>query len=326
MSKSSKISINKAFCIELNRDVSVKELEAELQSLKPLSNPHFYCSTDACKNKKIQISVIGYEQRRRGFDCDMPVHFRTFPKQYHIDGCQWSSKPKQPNDDTLNQEAPIGITHRPHNPKINSTINYFFLNLDDEPSEHNDNQQCTNGIIDNVQVSQQPSTNSTNQRTTTHSFDRLVDEFLGLEEQGNLNMPLVIKGLGSATYYDFFKPHQRITHNFEKFILFGSLTRYCKQNDDSFYLYFFDKFNNKKIDLYINFNDYEDDRKKEQLLKTLTEMETDQVKFYRAFFIATDRVVTTRHYNKQGRQVIEERYHYKIPNLNYLQLIRVDQT
>lgn len=113
-----KISINEAYCITLGRVVSVKEMESFAQSSSPLRSPSFYCSTPDCRNKKIQISLVGYEQRIYGEKSDVPIHFRTYPYQEHLESCQWHplnyEKAMSGETEELNPQA---TTHNPREPK-----------------------------------------------------------------------------------------------------------------------------------------------------------------------------------------------------------------
>lgn len=210
------------------------------------------------------------------------------------------------------------------NPKKNETINYFDLELTPLSNMAVSQSESVSdvGHHGRLQDSRYPSAH--NQRTGTNSFDRLIDEYIQLVQDDLLHSPLSVKGLGTKTYKEFFRPHQTISYNIERFILFGNLARFTKVygNGSSICLYFFDVINEKKGVLYINFENYDDIRRKDTFIKAITELKGEQIKFFQAFFIATDRIEKTYQVMKNGELVNMTKYEYVIPNLNYLRIIK----
>lgn len=250
--KATRTAIQRAWCVELGREVTITEARREYLSLE--KRPHgftFYCNDPACRNVKPRILVSGVNYRKAAEETEVfrIAHFRAHNRHPHQENCSWLTGEVDEADDVestdITREARAKRTDliTVFDPRIESTC------TTQKPYHVPGSSQKIDGV-QGVWHGYGKSSEKIGE-TVTSDLDRLVDSYL--EAKATLptnefrNLKLRIVGQGEIGYREYF---QWIGVTDGHGITYGGATLH-KRYMEGFRLRFFDQRENEPVFLYI---------------------------------------------------------------------------
>ena len=254
--KTIRATIQRAWCVELGREVSITEARREYLSLE--NQPEgftFYCHDPACRaaTPRILVSGVNYRQPAEESAKYRKAHFRAHAKHPHGGACAWITGEVEVVQTNENSEA---TTTKSAKRKPTDLVTVFDPRLHSATSGTNTHGMDSLTTLINEQNhaaahSNGSSVSDAHGEIRTCDLDALVDSYLEARsilpvEQFN-ELKLKIVGHGEIRYRDYF---QWIGTTDGSGVIYGGI-RDSKDYKEGFCLYFYDGINNQQVQLYI---------------------------------------------------------------------------
>ena len=309
--------IQRAWCVELNREVTITEARREYLNLEaPPSAFTFYCHDMACRNLPNKVAITGANYRHPAEEKTKYVtaYFKSKNGHAHHTTCEWITG-KNTNDGTSSEES---VPTRKS--KVKQTD---FVEIFDPPLRHAKTKiHKASPYRSGFELPNLEFTSSTSQskgtsepgKVRTSDFEMLIQSYM--EAKSNLSrdefraLPLSITGKGEIGYAKFFRwigtsksfEFQGVVHGGAKF---------DRRYGAGFRLKFFDFVGGDPVYLYISANQVQNFKYARYLMNSVLEVENSGgLKYFRVFFMGEMAYSPT----KKCWDVI-------VPNLNYLSMI-----
>lgn len=252
-------TITRAFCVELQRELSITAARREYFSLEPPRQRfEFLCSNEACRALGAKITGVRYDVKPQDHPTFVAAHFRANPKSEHDPGCEWI--------DTDADEAPAPANEtegearlRKARRKLDDYIDVFdpVIRTPDKDKE----KPKTPAVEDRarpepaaVVIENAVSTTPIRSETRTGNLERLVDAYrqakaqLAAEDFNQLK--LRVPGQGELTLRSYFRhiKYAQLGDNARVVYGGGLVERYGA----GFKFKFFDRLNSKLVTLYVS--------------------------------------------------------------------------
>lgn len=237
--------IRSAYCVDLNRTVSVGEARMAYFSMDPRPKKfHYLCSHPACQAKGVRIVGANVHKLAKDERYYATPYFRTHPGDLHVAGCPWLG-----DEEPVKQregESETDFLQRQARAKLTDFIGLF---------DPGDNEQGEGGEVSSVAqggnlaggLSQAHVGASRGSRQPGHSqtklLDRLVDTFeesrhlLTREERARLTIQ--VKGEGTVPLLSYFWHIARCYPGLRNRVIYGGA--HLKSYREGFRLTFIDK-------------------------------------------------------------------------------------
>ncbi|MFA9500500.1 hypothetical protein ACERCG_08765 [Mannheimia sp. E30BD] len=313
------MSIYEAYCIQLNRVVSITEARTEFLNLYPCKRFQFLCSTESCRIKGVKITGVNYDHFPD--EIKQSPHFKYLSKNNiaHSADCQWNQTKIEPIAGESDEEYNL----RKVRSKLHDFIDEFQLPEDDIglQSEVTNSLSTTSQSKINKIISNQH--NQAKRRyIKTNQLIRLVEAYLdakkNLSEKEFLNLPLKVANSNIRYLYQYFRRTEKAIQRKQKCVciaeveytetdkwLYFKLQKPFKENENSpeipIYLGI------KKIDL--------ENYHYRRVLYAHIESNKYKNKYFKIYFIPQEKDFNIKKMkNKDGKEI--ELYFFEINNLN----------
>ena len=253
-------TITRAFCVELQRELSITAARREYFSLEPPRQRfEFLCSNEACRALGAKITGVRYDVKPQDNPTFVAAHFRANPHYEHDPGCEWV-------DSDADEQAPAPANEtegearlRKARRKLDDYIDVF------DPTNRTPNKDKENPRTPDVEGKARPeqmptvaerATSATPIRseTRTSNLERLVDAYRQakaqlIPEDFNL-LKLRVPGQGELTLRSYFRHIKYAQLGDNARIIYGGglVERYGQ----GFKFKFFDRLNSKLVTLYVS--------------------------------------------------------------------------
>ncbi|WP_268799795.1 ATPase [Pseudomonas huanghezhanensis] len=283
-------SITRAFCVELQTELSVVAARREYFSMEaPRARFHFLCSTEACRERGVKITGVRYNVRPQENPTFVAAHFRANPNYEHEAGCEWVDENAVEAPPTAD-ESPHDSALRKARRKLDDYIDVFDPSIKvkakSEPAPILVEPARTNAPQQTPDVSEAPRVSKPGE-TRTNNFERLVDSFRQAQatltkEEFNL-LTLRVPGEGETTLRAYFRHIRFAQPGDERRVLYGGglVERYGA----GFKFKFFDRLQGKLVTLYVSPAQMQAYRSSRYISELLSH--ADEVRFFTVFALGT---------------------------------------
>lgn len=211
---SKKIRITQAYCLQLDRTVSIDEARLEYLSQEPPQQKYqFFCSSPDCLAQHIRVIGVNYRRSAEESAKYKTPHFREHDK--HLPQCEWVISTEQEYfDGRLEDETEQQAQQREIRQKLSDLIDRFDPRLKKDKSSTNHSLEYTDKLT-NSEPSPTTSAKAGNTRSfsinkhSTSLLSRLVETWR--EAKRNLShdefqqLELDVIGTGTLHLCDYFR-------------------------------------------------------------------------------------------------------------------------
>ncbi|MDA8149932.1 MAG: hypothetical protein M0041_02160 [Nitrospiraceae bacterium] len=254
------IRITRAYCVELDRTITISEARREFLSLDPpIGKFNFLCSDEKCRAKGTRVTGVNYRESAREAIKFVTAHFRL--QDEHQSDCEWvlPSVESEYIDDLLPGEKQDIAHARRTRKKLTDFIDIFDPRVDDQ-------QQKAERSLKNAQSPDQGELEKNSIRaenseisdeaslTKTNDLERLVETYLEakslLSYEDCRRLELRIVNSGKIRLTDYFWRLSHATLDTRNRVLYGG-ANLVKRYGLGFRFNFYDKINGCPVNLYI---------------------------------------------------------------------------
>jgi hypothetical protein len=281
--------ITKAYCVDLQRVVTITEARQEYFSQEPKKDLHFLCSTEDCRKlgpKKTGVKVTGVNYRvppQEDANRQNP-HFRANPVDVHDPSCEWVREEEA--DSVVLDASQLSIANRAKR-KLDDHVDVFDPEtgghdaVEDDEAIHDELSSARSDVVtpsaSTRKFGAQP------RKLRSNSLERLVQYYRSaraeLSEEEFEALTIQVKGMKEMPLYAYFRSIEKVKLGENDRVIHGG-ARY-KKFGMGFRFSFYDKFENKPISLYISPEQMRKYRYRgywEELFKS-----SEQVRYYRVY-------------------------------------------
>lgn len=273
------IRITRAYCVELERTITVNEARREFLSLDPpIDRFNFLCSDEKCRVKGTRVIGVNYRESAREDTKFVTAHFRL--QDEHQADCEWVRLPAESeNIEGLLPGETQSIAHmRKTRKKLTDFIDIFDPRVDapfTKPEKSVGNDQSSDQSVsakDSIRA-QKSETSGEVGLTKTNDLERLVETYLeaksilSIEECRQLELRIVSDG--KIRLMDYFCHLSHAKMNSENRVFYGGAK--LKRYGLGFRFDFFDKIDGDSVSLYVPANMMETYRHKRYIETILSQ-------------------------------------------------------
>lgn len=284
-------SITRAFCVELQQELSIVAARREYFSQEPpRARFNFLCSTEACRAQGVKITGVRYDVRPQENPTFVAAHFRANPNYEHHADCEWVDESEADADNPSASETLAETTLRKVKRKLDDYIDVF----DPAPKERAKSDASTaksDEAPDHQPIASTPAPDAVNSKepreTRTHNLERLVDSFRQAQAQLTKEefalLTLRIPGQGEVSLRAYFRHIKFAQVGDERRVLYGGglVERY----GTGFKFKFFDRLQGRLATLYISPAQMQAYRSSRYISELLSHAE--EVRFFTVFALGT---------------------------------------
>lgn len=254
------IKITRAYCVELDRLITIHEARRAFLSLEPpVDKFNFLCSDEKCRAKGTRIIGVNYKESARESIKFVTAHFRL--QDEHQSDCEWvlPSVEMEYIDDLLPGETQDIAQARRTRKKLTDFIDIFDPRVDDQrqkPDRSFKNAETPEqGDLEKNSIRAQNSGASNEASLTqTNDLERLVETYLEakslLNNEDFRRLELRIVNSGKIRLTDYFCRLSHATLDTRSRVLYGG-ANLVKRYGLGFRFNFYDKINGDPVNLYI---------------------------------------------------------------------------
>jgi hypothetical protein len=283
-------SITRAFCVELQAELSIVAARREYFSQEPpRTRFSFLCSTEACRERGVKITGVRYDVKPQENPTFVAAHFRANPNYEHTAECEWV------DEDAIEDAEVAGETEnqsalRKAKRKLDDYIDVFDPSIKEKAKPG-----PSPAIPDKVRTVEPqtvpPTPDALKQakysETRTNNFERLVDSFRQAQAQLSKEefslLTLRVPGQGETTLRAYFRHIKFAQPGDERRVLYGGglVERYGA----GFKFKFFDRLQGKLATLYVPPAQMQAYRSARYISELLSH--ADEVRFFTVFALGT---------------------------------------
>lgn len=283
-------SITRAFCVELQAELSIVAARREYFSQEPpRTRFSFLCSTEACRERGVKITGVRYDVKPQENPTFVAAHFRANPNYEHTAECEWVDEDAV-EDVVVADETEDQSTLRKAKRKLDDYIDVF-----DPSIKEKTRAEPASALSDALRKTdpQPPSPAPDTPRqpkpseTRTNNFERLVDSFRQAQAQLTKEefslLTLRVPGQGETTLRAYFRHIKFAQPGDERRVLYGGglVERYGA----GFKFKFFDRLQGKLATLYVSPAQMQAYRSARYISELLSHAE--EVRFFTVFALGT---------------------------------------
>lgn len=284
-------SITRAFCVELQQELSIVAARREYFSQEPpRARFNFLCSSEPCRAQGVKITGVRYDVKPQEHPTFVAAHFRANPNYEHHADCEWVDEADVAEDKPDLEEDESQTALRKVKRKLDDYIDVFDPALKDrtrsasatdklEPSP--DERPATVAAASKTSNNKQPT------ETRTNNLERLVDSFrqaqATLSKEEFALLTLRVPGQGEITLRSYFRHIKFAQLGDERRVLYGGglVERY----GTGFKFKFFDRLQGKLVTLYVSPAQMQAYRSSRYISELLSH--ADEVRFFTVFALGT---------------------------------------
>jgi hypothetical protein len=284
-------TITRAFCVELQQELSIVAARREYFSQEPpRARFSFLCSSETCRAMGVKITGVRYDVKPQENPTFVAAHFRANPNYEHDAGCEWVDETDTSEDSPSAAETEAESTLRKAKRKLDDYIDVFDPALKEsaktDPAPHtapDAAEMSHEASPDLLKASPDAPKNKLPTQTRTNNLERLVDSFRQAQAQLSKDefalLTLRVPGQGDMSLRAYFRHIKFAQLGDERRVLYGGglVERY----GTGFKFTFFDRLQGKRVTLYVSpaqMQAYPSSRYISELLS-----HADEVRFFTVF-------------------------------------------
>ncbi|RMR55384.1 hypothetical protein ALP83_01548 [Pseudomonas syringae pv. actinidiae] len=285
--------ITRAFCVELQQELSIAAARREYFSQEPPRKRfEFLCSNEACRAMGAKVTGVRYDVKPQDNPTFVAAHFRANPHYDHHPGCEWVDESAEEKPDVHVEETDAQTRLRQAKRKLDDYIDIFDPTLKAPAKEKSGEEKAGAGNLQPV-VSQ-PLTEPASPKaaryseTRTNNLERLVDSYRQAKAELSLDdfklLKLRIPGQGEVSLRGYFRHIKYAQTGDNGRVLFGGgliEQRYGL----GFKFRFFDRIDGKLVTLYVSPAQMQAYRSSRYISELLSH--ADDVKFFTVYALGT---------------------------------------
>lgn len=284
-------SITRAFCVELQQELSIVAARREYFSQEPpRARFSFLCSSEACRALRVKITGVRYDVKPQENPTFVAAHFRANPNyEHHID-CEWVDEAEAVEDAPDIEESAAETALRKAKRKLDDYIDVFDPALKERTKSESaavKPDALAEAKPANVTPASDTARSKQPAQTRTNNLERLVDSFR--QAQAHLSkeefalLTLKIPGQGEVTLRSYFRHIKFAQLGDERRVLYGGglVERY----GTGFRFKFFDRLQGKLVTLYVSPAQMQAYRSSRYISELLSH--ADEVRFFTVFALGT---------------------------------------
>jgi hypothetical protein len=253
-------SISRAFCVELQEELSIAAARREYFSQEePRQRFEFLCSSEPCRKRGAKITGVRYDVKPQDNPTFVSAHFRANPHYDHHPDCEWIEEQAEdtPHPTDVGEEEPQARLRKAKR-KLDDYIDIFDPAIkppartktkDDTPPT------ITAQITDDRLPAERPQTKPARQsETRTNNLERLVDSYRQAKAQLSADdfklLTIKIPGQGELALRSYFRHIKYAKLGDNSRVLYGGglVERYGL----GFKFKFFDRLEGNRVTLYVS--------------------------------------------------------------------------
>ncbi|SEJ32272.1 ATPase [Pseudomonas sp. NFR16] len=284
-------TITRAFCVELQQEVSIVAARREFFSQEPpRARFSFLCSSEACRALGVKITGVRYDVKPQEHPTFVAAHFRANPNYEHHADCEWVDDAQSPDDQPDPAETEAQSALRKVKRKLDDYIDVFDPALKESakaaPVPIKSDTPVSEPLTPSAVASDAPRTTKTTP-TRTNNLERLVDSFRQAQAQLSKEefalLTLRVPGQGEVSLRSYFRHIKFAQPGEERRVLYGGglVERY----GTGFKFKFFDRLQGKLVTLYVSPAQMQAYRSSRYISELLSH--ADEVRFFTVFALGT---------------------------------------
>ncbi|EPC00599.1 hypothetical protein L861_06575 [Litchfieldella anticariensis FP35 = DSM 16096] len=220
-------TITHAYCIDLDRIVTIDEARFEYLSLPSPRPPRFryLCEYPACQEKQVRVAAVNDDKPIEESNVFKAPHFRRWQQEPHAAGCPWMEDEASPVQEE--GESDNDFQRRLARAKLTDFIDRFDPPVPgyDDPTSSTNGDQNTVGAPPKPPHQDRPQASSRPGKHRTSVLDRLVNTYI---ESGKLlsweerqRLELQVGGIGTIRLVDYFQSLKRCSLQTRDRVMYG---------------------------------------------------------------------------------------------------------
>lgn len=315
------MSIQEAYCIQLERVVSITEARTEFLDRSPCKRFQFLCSTESCRQRGVKIIGVNYDHFPDEIKQSPHFKYRSDNNQSHSPDCQWI----QSVTEKLAGESDEEYKVRKARSRLHDYIDEF--QLPEDKSE----------LQDKITKSSQSTSQSTTSRTTSTSTQsnqqqkqyvktsqlmRLVETYLDakktLSDDDFISLPLKVADSNVKYLYQYFRRTENAIRDKRKCVCIGEVELF--ESEDWLYFKLRKPYQESEttppIPIYLGIKKTTLEKYRyRRMLRSHIDSNTYNRKYFKVYFIPQETDFNTKKVkNKEGKKI--DIYFFKIEDLN----------
>lgn len=283
-------TITRAFCVELQEELSIVAARREYFSQEPpRARFSFLCSSEPCRALGVKVTGVRYDVKPQEHPTFVAAHYRANPNYEHHADCEWVDEAIETTvaqADETEAESELRKVKR----KLDDYIDVFDPTINDRvkpapPKGKPDNVAPEKA--DDIAVPADTLKTRQDKQNRTSNLERLVDSFrqaqASLSKEELALLTLRIPGQGEVALRAYFRHIKFAQLNDERRVLYGGglVERY----GTGFKFKFFDRLQGKLVTLYVSPAQMLAYRSSRYLSELLSH--ADEVRFFTVFALGT---------------------------------------
>jgi len=284
-------SITRAFCVELQQELSIVAARREYFSQEPpRTRFSFLCSSEACRAQAVKITGVRYDVKPQENPTFVAAHFRANPNYEHHADCEWVDETDAAEEKPAADETEAQTLLRKVKRKLDDYIDVFDPvpkeRVKSEPSADKPDKVRDEKPAHVAPASDTPKGKQTTENRT-NNLERLVDSFRQAQAQLSKEefalLTLRIPGQGEVSLRSYFRHIKYAQPGDDKRVLYGGglVERY----GTGFKFKFFDRLQGKRVTLYVSPAQMQAYRSSRYISELLSH--ADEVRFFTLFALGT---------------------------------------
>jgi hypothetical protein len=282
-------SITRAFCVELQQELSIVAARREYFSQEPpRARFSFLCSSEACRAQGVKVTGVRYDVKPQENPAFVAAHFRANPNYAHHADCEWVDETvegKPPADET-EAESALRKARRKLDDYIDVFDPTFKERTKQTPAADKPDTPPAAKPAETTPASV-PSKGNQPKETRTNNLERLVDSFrqaqAELTKEEFALLTLRVPGQGELTLRSYFRHIKYAQVADERRVLYGG--GLVERFGTGFRFRFFDRLQGKRVTLYVSPAQMQAYRSSRYISELLSH--ADEVKFFTLFALGT---------------------------------------
>lgn len=252
--------ITRAYCVELEKEMSIIAARREYLSLEPpRARFTFLCTNEECRLLDAKVTGVNYDVKPQETTILQAAHFRANPKDEHCPNCEWidhgssgdqdRSRPGETEEESIARKAKR---------KLDDYIDIFDPSLKEKkpkgerPGKGGDEIDGDGQGIGALRASSEPN-DKLRGPTKTTDLERLVESYRNAKSELSKEefdvLTLQVSGYGVIPLHSYFRHITAATIGENGCILFGGGT--IRRYGAGFSFNFYDPIGDKRVSLYV---------------------------------------------------------------------------
>lgn len=277
--------IDLAYCVELNKTVDIYQACLEFSKQDTHEKFHFLCSDPLCRNSKsngVRVTAVNHQYLPEDEDVTKSPHYRKWDE--HIAECEWSLI-----DTILSEQHSTEAERSPQqeiSKKVKRLITRFIIPDENAVADTQERELQAIRTEKNPVFKKERLRNYVRDAgSTATSMEALVSCYEELKLLNALDEVITIVGYGETSFREFFQQIKFASK--DRFVVMHGGARLYKRYGLGFSLDFFDRYEDKPVNLYVSTEQIRSSSFGPRLVRMVDEMKRQEEKnpYLRAYWL-----------------------------------------